>query len=148
MAHGGLCSRRPKQRKRGKDERPVPEDLTASIERYLEIYRPVLAGDKTETTALWLAINGNPMSYASMGEHIAETTRITIGVAVSPHLFRTAAVTTLATRAGDKPYAGSALLHHGPWGPQENYNRATCVTAGKSLAAVNQRYRRSHGICP
>jgi site-specific recombinase XerD len=130
------------------DERPVPEDLTASIERYLEIYRPVLAGDKTETTALWLAINGNPMSYASMGEHIAETTRITIGVAVSPHLFRTAAVTTLATRAGDKPYAGSALLHHGPWGPQENYNRATCVTAGKSLAAVNQRYRRSHGICP
>ena len=106
-------------RDQGKEgrQRPVPEDLTASIERYLEIYRPVLAGDKAETTALWLAINGNPMSYASMGELIAETTRMTIGVAVSPHLFRTAAVTTLATRAGDKPYAGSALLHHGSRGP-------------------------------
>ena len=96
------------------DERPVPEELTDSIERYLEIYRPILAGGKAETNALWLAINGKPMSYASMGDLIAETTRMTIGVAVSPHLFRTAGVTTLATRAGDKPHAGSALLHHGP----------------------------------
>jgi site-specific recombinase XerD len=96
------------------DERPVPEELTDSIERYLQIYRPVLAGGKPETIALWLAIDGDSMSYASMGELITETTRMTIGVAVSPHLFRTAGVTTLATRAGDKPHAGSALLHHGP----------------------------------
>jgi hypothetical protein len=77
-----------------------------------------------------------------MGELIAETTRMTIGIPVSPHLFRTAAVTTLATRAGDKPHAGSALLHHRP-GPvtQENYNRALCITAGKSLAATNREYR-------
>jgi site-specific recombinase XerD len=127
------------------DERPVPDDLTNSIERYLEIYRPILAGGKAGANALWFAINGKPMSYASMGELIAETTRMTIGVAVSPHLFRTAGVTTLATRAGDQPHAGRALLHHGPNGPQENYNRASCVTAGKSLAAVNQRYRRTHG---
>ena len=129
------------------DERPVPEDLTSSIERYLQIYRPILARG-TETDALWLAMDGKPMSYASMGELITETTRTTIGVAVSPHLFRTAAVTTLAIRAGDKPHAGSAVLHHGPGGPvtQENYNRASCVTAGKSLAAVNQRYRLSQGI--
>jgi site-specific recombinase XerD len=124
------------------DERPVPEDLTSSIERYLQIYRPVLARGTAETDALWLAMDGKPISYASMGELIAETTRMTIGVAVSPHLFRTAGVTTLATRAGDKPYAGSALLHHGPRGPQENYNRASCITAGRSLAAVNQEYRR------
>jgi len=124
------------------DERPVPEDLTSSIERYLQIYRPVLARGTAETDALWLAMDGKPISYASIGELIAETTRMTIGVAVSPHLFRTAGVTTLATRAGDKPYAGSALLHHGPRGPQENYNRASCITAGRSLAAVNREYRR------
>jgi site-specific recombinase XerD len=123
------------------DERPVPEELTDSIERFLQIYRPVLARGKAETNALWLAIDGKPMSYASMAELIPETTRMTIGVAISPHLFRTAGVTTLATRAGDKPHAGSALLHHGPNGPQENYNRASCMTAGKSLTAVTQRYR-------
>jgi site-specific recombinase XerD len=124
------------------DERPVPEELTASIEQYLEVYRPLLAGGKANTNALWMAINSKPMSYASMGELIAETTRMTIGVAISPHLFRTAGVTTLATRAGDKPHAGSALLNHGPYGPQENYNRASSITAGRSLAAINHRYRR------
>jgi site-specific recombinase XerD len=126
------------------DERPVPEELTESIDRYLEVHRPVLTGGKAKTTALWLAINTEPMSYASMGELITETTRMTIGIAVSPHLFRVAAATTLAIRAGDKPHAGSAVLHHRPNGPvtQENYNRASCVTAGKSLASVNHGYRR------
>ena len=124
------------------DERPVSEELTDSIDRYLQFYRPVLAQGKTETNALWLAIDGEPMSYASMGELITETTRMTICIPVSPHLFRTAAVTTLATRAGDKPHAGGALLHHRP-GPvtQEHYNRASCITAGRSLAATNREYR-------
>jgi integrase len=125
------------------DERPVPEELTDPINRYLEIYRPILARGGSESTALWLAMDGKPMSYASMGELITETTRKTSGVNVNPHLFRTSGVTTLATRAGDKPHAGSALLHHRP-GPvtQENYNRASSITAGKSLRDVNQRYRR------
>jgi integrase len=126
------------------DEWPVPEELTDSIARYLEVHRPVLAGGKAETNALWLGINREPMSYATMGELITETTRMTLGVAISPHLFRTAAATTLAIRAGDKPHAGSAILHHGPDGPQENYNRASCITAGMSLAAINQGYRRAN----
>jgi hypothetical protein len=85
--------------------------------------------------ALWLAINGRPMSYASMGELITEITKTTLGINVNPHLFRSAGVTTLATRAGDKPNARDALLHHRPGpGTQDNYNRASCVTAGKSRA--------------
>jgi integrase len=124
------------------DERPVPDDLTDSIERYLQVYRPILGEGKVKTNALWLAIGGEPMSYASIAELIPESTRMTIGIPVSPHFFRTAAVTTLAIRAGDKPHAGGALLHHRP-GPvtQEHYNRASCITAGKSLAATNRRYR-------
>jgi len=103
---------------------------------------PVLI-NKTWYNALWLAMGGNPMSYASMGEVITETTRMMVGVKVNPHLFRAAGVTTLATRVGNKPHAGGALLHHRP-GPvtQENYNRASCISAGKSNAAVTQSYRR------
>jgi integrase len=126
------------------DERPVSEELTSFIARYLNVYRPILARGNGKTNALWMAMDGKPMSYASTGELITETTRMTVGVPVSPHLFRTAGVTTLATRAGDKPHAGSALLHHRPGRvAQENYNRATCVSAGRSLAAVNQGYRRN-----
>ena len=125
------------------DERSVPVELTSAIERYLKIYRPILTRGKTESDALWMAWDGKPMSCASVAETITETTRMTVGVSVSPHLFRTAGVTTLATRAGDKPHAGGALLHHRP-GPvtQENYNRASCISAGKSNAAVTQSYRR------
>jgi integrase len=124
------------------DERPIPEEFADLIERYLEIYRPTLARGKTGCNALWMAWDGKPMSECSVAEAITETTRMTVGVSVNPHLFRTAGVTTLATRAGNKPHAGSALLHHRP-GPvtQTNYNRASCISAGKSLSAVNQSYR-------
>ncbi len=124
------------------DERPFPEELTPFIERYLDTYRPILARGHPETNALWLAMDGTPMSYATTGELITETTRMTVGVPVSPHLFRTAGVTTLATRAGDKPHAGGALLHHQP-GPvtQEHYNRASSVSAGNALASVTHGYR-------
>jgi site-specific recombinase XerD len=124
------------------DERPVPEELTSWIERYLAIYRPILAKGHVGSNALWMAWDGNPMSYASIGELITEITRMTAGVSVNPHMFRTAGATTLATHAADKPHAGGALLHHRP-GPvtQENYNRSSCITAGRSLAAVNQSYR-------
>jgi site-specific recombinase XerD len=124
------------------DERPVPEELTEHIERYLSAYRRILARANKGSKALWMAWDGKPMSCASIAEIIPETTEAAIGIKVNPHLFRTAGVTTLATRASDKPHAGSALLHHRP-GPvtQENYNRASCVSAGKSLGAVNQRYR-------
>ena len=124
------------------DERPAPEELTPFIERYLDTYRPILARGNTEQDALWLAMDGKPMSYASMGELITETTRMSVGVKVNPHLFRTAGVSTLATRAGDRPHAGGALLHHRP-GPvtQEHYNRASSISAGNALAFVTQRYR-------
>jgi hypothetical protein len=124
------------------DERPAPEELTPFIDRYRETYRPILERGNTERDALWLAVDGAPMSYASMGELITETTRMTVGIPVSPHLFRIAGVTTLATRAGDKPHAGGALLHHQP-GPvtQEHYNRASSISAGNALAFVTQRYR-------
>jgi hypothetical protein len=97
-----------------RDERPVPQDLADFIQRYLAVHRPVLARGNSGDAALWMAMDGKPMSCASIAETIPETTETTTGVRVSPHLFRTAGVTTLATHAGDKPHAGGALLHHRP----------------------------------
>lgn len=124
------------------DERPVHQELTASIERYLAVYRPILAKGDASTNSLWMAINGKPMTYASLKDLIPEITRMTVGIPVNPHMFRTAGATTLATRAGDKPHAGGALLHH-RHGPvtQGHYNRASCISAGRSLASLNRRFR-------
>src|SRR4029077_17104972 len=58
------------KKEKREDERAVPEELKASMERYLQIYRRVLARGTAETDALWLAMDGKPMSYASMGELI------------------------------------------------------------------------------
>jgi integrase len=126
------------------DERPVPNELTAYVDRYLRIYRPLLSRGNTASSALWISHNGTPLSYATIAVLIPKTVERITGKNVSPHLFRTAGVTTLATHAGDQPHAGGALLHHRPGGPvtQENYNRASGITAGKAYSAITRSFRR------
>jgi integrase len=125
------------------DERPVPEFLFNAIQRYLENYRPMLARGNDKTAALWLAMNGRAMRYSSTGELITNTTYSTLGVKVSPHLFRACGATTGAIHAGDNPHLASALLHHRhPVVTAEHYNRATSLNAAKALAAVTRLYRQ------
>jgi hypothetical protein len=82
------------------------------------------------------------MAQCSVAEVVTETTRSTLGVAINPHLFRTAAATTTAVHAGDKPHLGSALLHHRhPTVTQENYNRASNISAGRAYREITQRVR-------
>jgi site-specific recombinase XerD len=124
------------------DERPIEDDIGDAIDKYLTLYRPILARGSDNTNALWLAIDGEAMAQCSVSEVITETTRSTIGVAISPHLFRTAAATTAAIHAGDKPHLGTALLHHShPVVTLENYNRASSISAGRAYRDVNQRLR-------
>jgi site-specific recombinase XerD len=124
------------------DERPIEDDIGDAIDKYLKFHRPILARGRDNTNALWLAINGEAMAQCSVAEVITDTTRSTLGVAISPHLFRTAAATTAAIHAGDKPHLGSALLHHShPIVTLENYNRASSISAGRAYRDVIQRFR-------
>jgi integrase len=129
-------------KERRPDERPVPEFLFDTIQCYLEEYRPILARESDKTTALWLAMNGAAMRYCYVGELITTTTYSTLGVKVSPHLFRACGATTGAIHAGDNPHLASALLHHRhPTVTAEHYNRATSLNAARALAAVTRLYR-------
>ena len=124
------------------DERPIEEDIGEAIDKYMEVYRPILTRGADNTKALWIGINGQAMAQCSVGEVIIETTRSTLGVAINPHLFRTAGATTTAVHAGDKPHLGSALLHHRhPTVTQENYNRASSISAGRAYREIIQRFR-------
>ena len=127
------------------DERIVDELLTPFIDRYLDHYRFVLALTKNPPAALWLSSQGSrPMSYVQVGHAIEKTTLATVGLAMRPHLFRTAAASTAATHCGDNPHLASALLHHTISSvTNAHYNRATSLTAAESLRQIVRQYERT-----
>jgi hypothetical protein len=83
------------------------------------------------------------MKYSAVTEVIGETTLSTVGVRVTPHLFRMCAASTAAVYAAATPYLASALLHHAhPAVNEEHYNRAGTLAASEAYAAVTDSYRR------
>jgi site-specific recombinase XerD len=125
------------------DERRVDDLLVTALGRYLTKYRPVLAGgDQSAVAALWLSSNdGAPMTYDGVARVITETTRLTVGVAVSPHLFRTSIASSAAMHGGANPHLASGLLHHTDHRvTEEHYNRASSISAGESLRNIIQGY--------
>jgi integrase len=126
------------------DERPIDTLLTPVIDRYLGQHRPVLARTDTPPSALWLSsTDGAPMSNNRVTGVIKMTTLATVGVDVSPHLFRSSGASTAATRGGDNPHLASALLHHThPSVTNAHYNRATSLTAAERLRQIVRQYEK------
>jgi integrase len=120
------------------DQRPVDDLLKPAIDRYLTEYRLTLARTSNSLSALWLSSNdGAPMSYDAVERVIKAATVATVGVDVSPHLFRTSAASTAAIRGGDNPHLASALLHHiHPNVTNAHYNRASSLSAAESLRQI------------
>jgi len=120
------------------DERPVPEFLNRAIEVYLNQSRPVLIGSRPHTNALWISsTRGQRFTTKNLGTLISKTTFETLGVDVSPHLFRTAAASTAATFGSDNPGLASAVLGHTDERvTEQHYNRATSISAAKVYAEM------------
>src|SRR5262245_17499728 len=92
------------------EERPIPEFLNHAIELYLSEARPVLINSYPFTNSLWISSRtGQRYTTKNLGTLISKVTLQTVGVDVSPHLFRTAGATTAAMYGGDNPYLASAL---------------------------------------
>jgi integrase len=130
------------------DERPVPGFLTLSVNEYLRTYRPRFlcagrggrarregaalrgAGPEMATGPLWMAQRGEAMSLVTMKKTITQTTRLTLGLPVNPHLFRACAATTAALHVGAHPRLASGLLQHvDPRVTEAHYNRASSLQA-------------------
>jgi integrase len=126
------------------DERRVPALLNACVELYLTRSRPLLIGSSPPTNALWISSRtGLRMTTKNLGTLISKITLETVGVDVSPHLFRTAAASTAATYGGSTPHLASALLNHiDPRVTEEHYNRASSVTASKIYARITADFLR------
>ncbi len=125
------------------EERPVPDFLNRAIDLYLREARPVLIGSHPSTNSLWISSRtGQRYTTKNLGTLISKITLQTMGVDVSPHLFRTAAATTAAMYGGDNSHLASTLLGHSDQRvTYENYVRATTVNAAKEFGAiVRQRW--------
>ena len=125
------------------DERPVAACLNRYIDVYLSQSRPVLLGSRSPTNALWISsTTGRPMTTKNLGTLISKITLETLGVDVSPHLFRTAAASTAAVYGGNTPHLASALLSHtDPRVTEEHYNRASAISAAMAYARIISGFR-------
>jgi integrase/recombinase XerD len=92
----------------------VPQAISSAIDRYIEIFRPILAmpGDPSET-ALWLSFNGLPLSAKALWDATKRVTQRALGRGISSHRFRHIAAVTVATQAPERMRAVSAALSHG-----------------------------------
>ena len=109
-------------KERNPDERSIPKFLASSIDHYISTYRPVF---KYLGQQLWAGSEGQPLGYSGVAVVITETTRQTLGIPISPHLFRSCAAST-ATKHGSKtPNLGNAILNHrDPTIVEKHYNRS------------------------
>src|SRR6516162_5066764 len=126
------------------DERPVPAWLNRCIDVYLNQSRPVLLGSRPPTNTLWISsTTGRRMTTKNLGTLISKITLETIGVDVSPHLFRTAAASTAAAYGGNTPHLASAVLNHTDSRvTEEHYTRATSMGAGRIYAEIISSFRQ------
>jgi integrase len=126
------------------DERPVDSAILPALESYLTVHRAILAREGNQSNGLWLSSrDGKAMSYSAVEITISQTTLMTVGVDVSPHLFRTSVASTAAILSGAHPLLGSALLHHVDRRIRDkHYNRASSLSAGQEYLKVVSRYRK------
>jgi integrase len=125
------------------DERQVPEFINEAVNNYFRTHRAVLCRGNAEQAALWISsTTGRQLTTKNLGTLISKLTLETIGVDVSPHLFRTAGASTAAVYGGNHPHLASALLNHrDPRITEEHYNRATTFSAGEEYAHITRFYR-------
>jgi site-specific recombinase XerD len=96
------------------DECPVPRFLDSYIEKYIEEYRPLF---RPRHDRLWVSTYGGDLSYLGCERIVTDTTRATLSIPMSPHLFRSSAASTAYLYAGDPPFslpASSIILIRQP----------------------------------
>jgi integrase len=113
-------------------------ELRAVIDRYLAVYRPVLAAG-ADVDHLWLGLNGGrPLTAAAIARRIDRITRARLGRPVNPHAFRDAVATAILLERPDCAEAASALLQHrSPDSIAEYTEQGRTVGAARVLAAAS-----------
>ena len=130
-------------------EAPFPDDLQTRLERYLEVYRPILLDvgarhGRRPTDALWISAHGGPACAATIRFQIAARTKAAFGTPLNPHGFRDSVATWIAIHAPqDAPIIARILGHATLAMSERHYNLAQSLEAGRRHQEVIRRHRRA-----
>lgn len=120
----------------------VPEVLVPFLERYLDVYRPLLCGNRYSGPKLWVSYRSGPQAYDTVHDRIVKRTKEAFGVAVNPHLFRDSLATSLAINDPEIVGIGHLMLGNTWQTCQRYYNLARTHEAGRSLAETIAKRRK------
>jgi hypothetical protein len=132
---------------RRRHEAPFPNELVPRLERYLDVYRPVLltrGGQQAPApvAALWVSRDATALGYGTIAHHVRRHTRTAFGVAMTPHLFRDAAATAIAVHDPEHVNNIMPLLGHATLTTSErHYNQARGLEAGRRFQTTIQTIR-------
>ena len=112
-------------------EVPLPEALTEYVDRYLTEHRPCLLGGR-RSDHLWISRFGNSLTDKSIRHQIKNRTEDAFGEAISPHLFRDCAATSIAIQDPEHVRMAATLLgHHSLTTTQKYYDQSRMLAAGR-----------------
>ena len=112
-------------------EVPLPEVLTEYVDRYLTEHRPCLLGGR-RSDHLWISRFGNSLTDKSIRHQIKTRTEDAFGEAISPHLFRDCAATSIAIQDPEHVRMAATLLgHHSLATTQKYYDQSRMLAAGR-----------------
>ncbi len=116
----------------------VPEFLEPVLRTYIAEVRPwLMRRDGAQHQSLWVGRMGQPLDYATIANTIPRVTARETGIAISPHLFRDMAATTLVRQSSADTRAIRALLgHRDSQTAERHYIHAQGIEAGRDYAAV------------
>lgn len=115
-----------------------PVELISILDDYLHHVRPFLASRaRLPDSTLWLNDRGQRLAPNTMTGRITTATRQALGIAVSPHLFRDAAATTLTTQSPKDARAIREILGHSGFDTVDrHYNHAKMIDASRRYAGI------------
>jgi integrase len=93
-----------------------PPDLDAALRRYLLVFRPILLARGQDSAAaaahLWVTMGGAAMSPQRLRQVVRRHTGERLGIAMTPHLARTAAATFLGEHHPELVRIAAPVLAH------------------------------------
>lgn len=120
----------------------VPSEICEYLERYLSLYRPLLAAGRYDGDRLWVGYRFCAQSAHTLQVSIARVTLAEFGAPINPHLFRDCAATSIAIHDPQSVRIAATILGHASFGTTEKYyNLASSIEAGRAYSSVLDAHR-------